>query len=94
MLVTSGYRPGHYNKDAGGAVNSRHMSCQAVDIADPKGEIGMWLFNDVQVLKDCGLWMEHPQDTSKNSGTWVHLQTVPPASGVRVFRARSPQPLS
>jgi hypothetical protein len=87
MIVTSGYRPGRYNKAAGGAEKSAHLTCQAVDISDPKGEIGLWLFNNIQILKDCGLWMEHPGDTP----TWCHLQTVPPKSGVRIFRAKPPK---
>jgi hypothetical protein len=33
------------------------------------------------VLRDLGLWMEHPDKTP----TWLHIQTVPPGSGNRVF---------
>jgi len=84
MIITSGYRPGRYNKAAGGAERSRHITCQAVDISDPEQEIGMWLFNNVQILKDCGLWMEHPESTP----VWCHLQSVPPPSGTRIFRVK------
>ena len=42
MYVSSGYRPGHYNKAAGGAPNSPHPQCQAVDFHDADGKLKAW----------------------------------------------------
>lgn len=71
LIVTSGYRPGHYNKQAGGAPNSTHLVCQAVDLADSQGILAKWCQDHVPVLEDCGLYMESPVRTPG----WVHLQT-------------------
>lgn len=69
MFVSSGYRPGHYNTDAGGAKNSTHMICMAVDFQDNDNKLKSWI--TVKVLEDCGLYMEDPKHTS----TWLHVQT-------------------
>lgn len=90
MIVTSGYRPAEINALAGGALKSRHITCQAADISDPEHELINWLLAEPNRLKDFGFWMEHPEAT-KN---WVHLQVVPPASGLRVFRVKPAQLLS
>lgn len=90
MIITSGYRPAEINALVGGALKSRHMSCEAVDIADPKHELINWLQADPNRLKDFGFWMEHPESTS----SWCHLQISPPPSGVRVFRVKPAQLLS
>lgn len=71
MYVSSGYRPGHYNKAAGGAKNSSHLVCLAIDFKDPKNELKKWI--TVKILEDCGLYMEHPDDTP----TWMHVQIRP-----------------
>ncbi len=71
MYVSSGYRPGHYNKDAGGATNSAHCLCMAVDFHDVDGAIKSWITEDI--LVECGLWQESPQSTP----TWVHVQIRP-----------------
>lgn len=54
---------------------SKHLSGQAVDIADPIGQLYSWLKANPQVLTDAGLWCE------ERMGGWVHFQTVPPKSG-------------
>lgn len=77
--LRSGYRPGHYNVVAGGAPNSAHLTCEAVDIADTAGTFGHKITDDL--LKKHGLYREHPKDTP----TWVHLQTRAPKSGRRTF---------
>lgn len=77
MIVSSGYRPGHYNKDAHGAANSAHLTCQAVDFADKDGTIKDWITLDI--LEKCGLYQEAPHATP----SWIHLQTRPTHS--RVF---------
>lgn len=71
MYVSSGYRPGHYNSDAGGAKNSPHKSCEAVDFHDADGELKNWITPDI--LKQCELWMEDPGHTP----TWMHVQIRP-----------------
>lgn len=81
MFVSSGYRPGHYNKDAGGAANSPHLECQAVDFHDKDRKLTDWILSNVQVLEECDLYMEDPGHTP----SWVHLQSRPTRSGRRVF---------
>lgn len=86
FVITSGYRPGHYNKSARGAKKSAHMSCQAVDIRDSDGEIAKWCLNNLKLLEEAGLYMESPLHTHEPPGArWLHLQTRRPASGNRVF---------
>lgn len=77
MYVSSGYRPGHYNKDAGGAKNSPHLTCQAVDFHDADGALKAWI--TVEILEECGLWQEDPSRTP----TWLHVDIRPRAN--RVF---------
>ena len=71
MVVSSGYRPGKYNEIAHGANNSAHLTCEACDFEDNDGKLKKWILSHVNVLYDCGLYMEH-QD---NTPTWCHLQT-------------------
>lgn len=71
MYVSSGYRPVHFNSDAGGASNSAHCLCQAVDFHDPTGELKAWI--TVEILEQCGLWQEDPARTL----TWLHVQVRP-----------------
>lgn len=82
--VNSGWRPPQVNaaiKTA--APNSKHMTGQAIDLADPDGDLDDWLMSreGQEALVEIGLWMEHPACTK----SWTHLQTVPPRSGRRVF---------
>lgn len=81
MNVTSGYRPGKYNKAAGGAPNSSHLTCEACDFADPDADLKDWIIKHPSILEECGLYQEHPSQTP----TWVHLQVRPTKSGRRVF---------
>jgi hypothetical protein len=80
--VTSGWRPPEVNaRTVGAAPFSRHMTCQAIDLADPEGDLDDFLFSCTQRLLDLSLWMEHPAATKG----WTHVQTVPPKSGRLVF---------
>jgi len=79
MIVTSGYRPGHYNTDAGGAANSPHITCEACDFHDPDGAIDTYCTHNLNVLIECGLYLENPPDTIG----WSHLQVRPTIN--RVF---------
>ena len=70
-FISSGYRPGHFNKAAGGSARSGHLSCEAIDLIDHDGEIGKMLKNNVKLLEEYGLFLENPEHTKK----WVHLDT-------------------
>ena len=84
LNVNSGYRSATYNKQIGGAKNSAHLYCQAVDLRDHKGELGEWLLQNQDILEECGLWMESPHKTNTPRGRWIHLQTRP--ANNRVFQ--------
>lgn len=96
MNVTSGYRSYHdheriykekaakrgipfYSSQVPKA--SKHLYCQALDIADPNKELQKWCLDNVALLESIGLWMEDFSATSN----WVHFQILPPASGKRFF---------
>jgi uncharacterized protein YcbK (DUF882 family) len=81
MQISSGYRPAAANAAAGGAPKSCHLTCQAVDIADPDNKFRKWCLLNLDILEQAGLYMESPIATP----TWVHLQTRPPKSGRRIF---------
>lgn len=80
--VRSGRRTPEINAGTpGAAVGSNHLTCNALDIADNDRRLARWLVANLHVLVDIELWMEDPRCTP----TWVHIQTVPPVSGNRVF---------
>jgi hypothetical protein len=73
FTVSSGYRTPEVNKAAGGATNSAHMTCEAVDIADKDKKIKDWLLKHADILRELDLWVEQFDSTE----TWVHLQIRP-----------------
>lgn len=80
--LRSGWRPSAANgRTPGAAPRSKHLVAQAIDIADPDGELDDWCMAHLHELEDVGLWLEHPAATKG----WCHLQIVPPKSGNRVF---------
>ena len=82
--VNSGWRPPQVNAATpNAAAMSKHMTGQAIDLADPEGDLDDWLMtgNGQAQLVTLGLWHEHPAATKG----WAHLQTVPPRSGNRTF---------
>lgn len=81
LATSSGYRPGRYNKDAHGAENSAHKTCEAIDIRDGDGSFAKWCLANLNELEKAGLYMEDPSHTKG----WCHLQTRRPISGNRVF---------
>jgi hypothetical protein len=81
MIVTSGYRPGPYNKSAKGAKLSCHLTCEAVDFKDTDGSFAKWCLQNMKVLVEADVYMEEPAHTKG----WVHLQIRPTRSGRRVF---------
>lgn len=82
MTVSSGYRPEAINaKVKGAAKKSNHIMCLACDFKDLDGKLDQWCLDNLEVLAECGLWLESPQHTNG----WSHLQCVAPKSGARVF---------
>jgi hypothetical protein len=84
--VASGWRPAAVNeRTSNAAAASRHLTGQAVDLQDtPDRALAAWCLANLPDLKNCGLWMERPMWTGGRD-PWVHLQSVPPRSGRRVF---------
>lgn len=80
-IVSSGWRPPDVNSATpGAAANSLHMQCLAIDLFDPDGDLDDWLLSvSTTVLKDLGLWMEHPAATKG----WAHVQLKPQRSFAR-----------
>lgn len=82
--VNSGWRPPAVNAGTPGAApNSKHTTGQAIDLADPDGDLDEWLLSATgqAAMVEIGLWQEHPAATKG----WAHVQTVPPRSGNRTF---------
>ncbi len=80
--VNSGWRPPEVNaKTTGAAQKSKHMTGNAVDLADPEGDLDEWCMENPEELERLKLWQEHPASTKG----WCHLQSIPPKSGKRVF---------
>lgn len=84
--VNSGWRPKSVNDaTANAAFGSKHLLALAVDLPDRDGLLAEWMMDNVDALKEAGVWAEHPGWTVG----WVHLQTVPPGfpprPQVRVF---------
>jgi len=80
--VSSGWRPAAINAAVPNASpRSRHLTCEAIDLADPGDALDAWCMQHLDVLEAIGLWLEHPAATPG----WCHVQTVPPRSGRRVF---------
>lgn len=82
LIVSSGYRPGEYNKKAGGAKNSAHLTCEAVDFHDSDDKIKEFVVKNPKILEDCSLFMEDPSKTDN----WIHLQIRIVTSGKRIFK--------
>jgi hypothetical protein len=78
--LRSGWRPPAVNAlIPGAAPNSEHQYGHAVDLDDNDGALDAWLTDDI--LKSYDLYREAPSHT----GTWCHLQDMPPPSGHRTF---------
>jgi hypothetical protein len=80
LTVSSGYRPPLANSTAGGAKQSAHLVCMAVDFSDPKGELDAWCMSNLDKLEAWGLWLEDPSSTP----SWTHVDIRPRAT--RVFK--------
>ena len=88
--VSSGWRPASINAAANGSSKtSKHLTGQAVDIADADRFLADWCVANLEVLEELELWMEDPRWTPR----WIHLQTVPPKSNRRVYIPSLAKPL-
>lgn len=94
--VNSGYRPAALNAAIGGAKGSKHMSCQAIDLEDNDGKLKDFIIMNLELCQKIGLWFENPSwtHTEDGEGSWMHMQTCPPASGKRFFIPNSNAPLN
>lgn len=81
MYCTSGLRSLEHNIVIGGKPGSAHLSAQASDWLDDKGDIKAFIASRPDTLEECGLYMEDPLHTP----TWCHLQSRPPVSNKRIF---------
>ena len=90
--VASGWRPRGLNaRTSNAATNSKHLTAQACDLQDTEGrEFARWCLRNLEVLERIGLWMEAPRYTP----SWVHVQTIPPGSGLRVYRPSTATPIA
>lgn len=80
--VRSGWRPQAVNDATSNAAStSKHLTGQAVDLADNDRSLARAIMLEPDVLAQFGLWMEDTRWTP----TWVHLQSVPPKSGKRIY---------
>lgn len=64
-----------------GAPRSAHKQGLAVDLYDPDNKIDGWLYSHQSMLKEFGLFFEHPTATN----TWSHWSIRAPKSGRRFF---------
>ena len=80
--VRSGWRPASVNAVVPHASKkSKHITCQAIDLADNSGTLKQWTLKNLNLCERYGIWVESPEFTP----TWVHWQSLPPKSGHRVF---------
>lgn len=81
--LRSGWRPQAVNDSTPNAArHSTHITCQGIDIDDEDRRFQEWCFeNKGARLVPLDLYMESPVATP----SWVHLQIVPPGSGMRVY---------
>ncbi len=81
VRVSGGFRDMLSNRSVKGASPfSRHMTGEALDLADLHREIGKWALAHPEALVTCGLWAEPLSLTP----TWLHVQTTPVPGGLRI----------
>lgn len=82
FTINSGWRTSSVNKSIPNAApKSKHMEGLAVDISDREGEVMKWTLENLQLMKDVGVYMEDWRWTP----TWTHYQIISPKSGNRIF---------
>lgn len=62
-------------------MSSRHLSCQAIDLADSNDRLKNWIKANEGILVKLDIYCEDFTHTD----TWVHIQIVSPKSGKRFF---------
>lgn len=62
-------------------MRSQHMSGNAIDVYDPKGQVKHFIAEHLHLFEDSQIYFEAFQSTPN----WVHMQSVAPASGNRFF---------
>ena len=87
--LSSGFRPKAINDATSNAAKgSKHLTAEAADIPDADRLLAGWCMDNLDVLREIGLWAEDPRWTP----TWLHVQIVPPKSGKHVFIPNSLPP--
>lgn len=77
MVVTSGYRtPEDQQRINPSAPHSKHITGDAVDIADPDGRLYKFALANQDKLAQYGLWCEAGTMRTDGHG-WLHCQSVP-----------------
>jgi hypothetical protein len=89
LRINSGYRPGHYNTQAGGSKRSAHLECMAIDWADPTGEVDEWIQAHLPAVAAMGFTgIEHPKDTPGWAHTDMRQRYDAKGQPMQVFRVR------
>lgn len=81
-VFTCTYRSPEHNARVGGAKKSNHLTGCACDIADADRKLADYILTNPELLEECDLYAEDPDYTKG----WMHLQSVPPKSGRRIFK--------
>jgi hypothetical protein len=94
LQVTSGYRSMEHHLAIYAAkgitdkkkipMKSRHLYGLAADLVPVEDSIEHlhdWVLDNMKFCEEVGLWLEAMSATP----TWLHVQIVPPKSGVRIF---------
>jgi hypothetical protein len=92
--VASGLRPPGVNaRTQNAATDSTHLTGEGGDVQDQaERDIMRWCLRNLAKVAARGLYLEHPQWTSRRDpktgkrDPWVHGQTRRPLSGLRVYR--------
>lgn len=91
LIVTSGLRDQALQNQlisAGKstASKSKHLYGQAVDIGDPNRDLMHFILENLDLTQKIGLWFEDFRYCNSKTGiSWVHMQSVSPSSGHRIF---------
>ena len=80
-VFTCTYRDPEHNTRVGGAKKSSHLTGCACDIADADGKLADYIMTNPELLEECDLYAENPEKTKG----WVHLSSLAPKSGKRIF---------
>ena len=90
FVVNSGFRRPDVNVKIGGAKQSKHTECLAVDIRDLDGNIDNWFLQHQQLLRQYNCAVENPRYTKG----WCHFQCILPSSKKLIFKPYVREPLS